>query len=142
MRWFIRVGIIGLCLLLWTGLWCGASAIAMGAAVPARKPFCFPEFLPGADMYAWSLTPNTQCDTVLLVQNIGKHNLDEVVIIFWADGKELCFEAECIPPGQKVFIAEKHNTPFADWHTVSYMSYTAKEIAITSLAYKEDFSCK
>ena len=143
MRWFARFGIIGVCLLLWAGLWYGASNVNMDKAAHFdRRSFCFPEFLPGGNMYVWLLSQDDNGNAVLLVQNISDCALSEVKIQFRADGRELCFEAECVLPEQKLYIIDKHKTPFAQWHTVSYISYTAKETENSSLADEEDYSCK
>ena len=143
MRWFARFGIIVFCFLLWAGLWRGVMAIETGTAAPvSRNSFCFPEFLPGAEMYAWSLTQDLRGNTVLLVQNICEHTLYEVKILFRANGNDLCFEAECVLPGEKAFIEEANETPFANWQTVTCIAYTAKEAEITSSADREDYSCK
>lgn len=143
MRWFVRLGLVGSCLALWIYLLYFASALSAGiSAVPKGETFCFPDFLPGGDIYVWSMTHDAEDNAVLLVQNISSCALKNVKIQFWADGIELCFETECILSGQRAYIAEKHKTVFAQWHTVLYRSYTAEETEIASLADKEDYSCK
>ena len=143
MRWFIRALIVGLCFLLWVGLWFGTIAVSEAAKTKIDKaPFLFPGFLSGSELYVWSLTEDTRSCAVLLVQNISQQTLVDMKIVFCADGEELCFEAEYILPGHRAFLGEKQGTAFANWRKVVCVSYTASETENTSFSSEEDYSCK
>ena len=143
MRWFMRALIVGLCILLWVGLWFGTLAVTETAKMEKEKaPFLFPGFLSGSELYVWSLTTDDLFQTVLLVQNISQKTLVDVKIVFCADGEVLCFEAEYILPGNKAFLGEKQGAAFADWRKVVWVSYTALETENTSFSSDEDYGCK
>ena len=131
MKWFVRFGLMGLCLLLWVGLYFATFGIKETARESQAKiSFSFPGLLPGKELYVWALSsvPNSTGSnmTTLLVQNITDHMLLEVEIIFLADGNRLCFEIDDLPPGEKKLVAEKYGAFSDGWQRITYISCSIK----------------
>ncbi len=110
MKLIYRCGIIGICAVLWFGLWRMATGIEEAAEdAPYRNCFTFPQVLQGTDVYLWSLTADID-GACLVLQNIGEKTISSVEIVFLSYGQKLVFRASEVLPGQRVSVFEENNT--------------------------------
>jgi hypothetical protein len=109
LKWIYRCGIIGLCIVLWLGLWRVSICFEKSAEeAPYRDSFSFPQLLQGTDVYLWSLSAESD-GACLVLQNIGEKTISCVEIVFLSYGQKLVFCASEILPGQRVSVTEEND---------------------------------